>query len=127
MVSRWNRSSISSATCGLKPSGFTNNPELPMAKSIMDYVYRWLGKEFLPEDVQEVDDAADYDEQMVPPEQLHPFGHGSNGDTESWTAREKQVALQQSDSPPCQECGSLMLRSGVCYRCTNCGSTSGCS
>ena len=110
-----------------EPSGFTNNPELPMAKSIMDYVYRWLGKEFLPEDVQEVDDAADYDEQMVPPEQLHPFGHGSNGDTESWVAREKQVALQHADSPPCQECGSLMLRSGVCYRCTNCGSTSGCS
>ena len=124
-----------------EPSGFTNNPELPMAKSIMDYVYRWLGKEFLPEDAQEVDDAADYDEQMVPPEQLHPFGHGSNGDTEqlhpfghgsngdteSWVAREKQVALQHADSPPCQECGSLMLRSGVCYRCTNCGATSGCS
>ena len=112
-----------------EPSGFTNNPEIPMAKSIMDYVYRWLGKEFLPEDVQEPDDAMDYDEQMVPPEQLHPFGHGhgSNGDAESWVAREKQVALQHADAPPCLECGSLMLRSGVCYRCTNCGSTSGCS
>ncbi len=110
-----------------EPSGFTNNPEIPMAKSIMDYVYRWLGKEFLPEDVQEADDATDYDEQLVPPEELHPFGHGSNGDTESWVEREKQVALQHADAPPCLECGALMMRSGVCYRCTNCGSTSGCS
>ncbi len=110
-----------------EPSGFTNNPEIPMAKSIMDYVYRWLGKKFLPEAVQEPEDISQFDNQMVPPEQLHPLGHGSNGDTDSWLAREKQVALQHADAPPCLECGALMMRSGVCYRCTNCGATSGCS
>ena len=41
--------------------------------------------------------------------------------------REKQVATMQSDAPPCQACGSIMVRNGTCYRCLNCGATSGCS
>ena len=112
-----------------EPSGFTQNPDIPMAKSIMDYVFRWLGTEFLAEESQKADTVVDFNEQMVPPEELHPFGHGSNGETETdlWTAREKQIVLQHADAPPCLECGALMVRSGVCYRCANCGSTSGCS
>ena len=111
-----------------EPSGFTNNPDIPMAKSIMDYIFRWLGTEFLTgEESQEADTVVEFDEQMVPPEELHPFGHGSNGETDSLIAREKQVVLQHADAPPCLECGALMVRSGVCYRCANCGATSGCS
>lgn len=110
-----------------EPSGFTNNPEIPMAKSIMDYVYRWLGKKFLAEDKKASGDISQFDEQMVPPEELHPSGHGSNGETDSWIRRERQVALQHADAPPCLDCGALMMRSGVCYRCNNCGATSGCS
>jgi ribonucleoside-diphosphate reductase alpha chain len=40
---------------------------------------------------------------------------------------EKYVFQTQADAPPCHECGSLMVRSGSCYKCTQCGSTSGCS
>ena len=69
----------------------------------------------------------DMEAEMVPPEELHPYGHGSNGETDSWSAHEKQVVLQYADAPPCLECGALMVRSGVCYRCANCGATSGCS
>ncbi len=110
-----------------EPSGFTSNANIPMAKSIMDYVFRWLGEKFLSAEPQESQDALDFDEQLVPPEELHPFGHGSNGEAETWIEREKQIVLQYADAPPCLECGALMVRSGVCYRCANCGATSGCS
>jgi ribonucleoside-diphosphate reductase alpha chain len=40
---------------------------------------------------------------------------------------EKKVFQEQADAPPCPECGSIMIRSGSCYKCLNCGSTSGCS
>ena len=110
-----------------EPSGFTSNPDIPMAKSIIDYVFRWLGTQFLAQDPQGGSNMIEMDAEMVPPEELHPYGHGSNGDTDSRLAHEKQISLQHADSPPCLECGSLMVRSGVCYRCTNCGSTSGCS
>ena len=110
-----------------EPSGFTSNSEIPMAKSIMDYVFRWLGRKFLSAEPPDTSNVLDFDEQMVPPEELHPFGHGSNGETDSWMAREKQIVLQHADAPPCLECGALMVRSGVCYRCANCGATSGCS
>ena len=110
-----------------EPSGFTNNPDIPMAKSIMDYIFRWLGTEFLAGESQETDTMVEFDEQLVTPEELHPLGHGSNGETNSLIAREKQIVLQHADAPPCLECGALMVRSGVCYRCANCGATSGCS
>ena len=110
-----------------EPSGFTANPDIPMAKSIIDYVFRWLGIRFLSQEPHGGSEVLDFDEEMVPPEQLHPYGHGSNGETDSWVAHEKQVVLQHADAPPCLECGALMVRSGVCYRCANCGATSGCS
>ena len=81
-----------------EPSGFTNNKDIPIAKSIIDYVFRWLGLKFLP------------DSQIADDEQ------------------EKKIpAMIQPDAPPCQECGTIMTRNGTCYRCANCGLTSGCS
>ena len=109
-----------------EPSGFTADPDIPMAKSIIDYVFRWLGIRFLSQEPDGNSDVQAFDAEMVPPEELHPYGHGSNGETD-WVAHEKQVVLQHADAPPCLECGALMMRSGVCYRCTNCGATSGCS
>ena len=110
-----------------EPSGFTSNTDIPMAKSIIDYVFRWLGKRFLSQEPPEGIDMLNLDEQIMASEESSPYEHGSNGDTDSWEAREKQIMLQHADSPPCLECGALMLRSGVCYRCPNCGATSGCS
>ena len=110
------------------PSGFTQDPDIPMAKSIVDYVFRWLGKEFLPKDGQEIHaDAIGLDEQMALPEEIQPEAHGNNGESNPWADHEKMITLRHGDAPPCHECGALMIRSGICYRCTNCGATSGCS
>ena len=112
-----------------EPSGFTSNSDIPMAKSIIDYVFRWLGIKFLDQEPESGPNMIDMDDEMVAPQELHPYGHGSNGEAdEAWVvSHEKQVALQYADAPPCLECGALMIRSGVCYRCANCGATSGCS
>ncbi len=110
-----------------EPSGFTSNSDIPIAKSIIDYVFRWLGKRFLSQEPPEGIDMLNLDEQIAAAEESSTYGHGSNGAIDSWEAREKLIVLQQADSPPCLECGALMLRSGACYRCANCGATSGCS
>ena len=102
---------------GLNLQVFTANSDIPMAKSIIDYVFRWLGIRFLSQEPHGDADALAFDAEMVPPEELHPYGHGSNGETDAWVAREKQIVLQHADAPPCLECGALMVRSGVCYRC----------
>ncbi len=103
-----------------EPSGWTGNPDISRASSIMDYLFRWLGNKFLP---------------VRPPEQLE-----LNVDAESKppvvveTAAKPQASssshvtwAQESDAPACHECGTIMVRSGACYKCSNCGSTSGCS
>ncbi|MDQ7005951.1 MAG: vitamin B12-dependent ribonucleotide reductase [Acidobacteriota bacterium] len=99
-----------------EPSGFTNNPQIPIAKSIIDYLFRWLALKFLDTDVESGD--ADLE------------GRESPGATEvdpGMEAREKAVFLAQSDAPACHVCGTIMVRNGACYACTNCGATSGCS
>jgi ribonucleoside-diphosphate reductase alpha chain len=103
-----------------EPSGFTGNQEIPIAKSIIDYVFRWLAMEFLPEDER--------------PAQATSEDHGTEfePDTDKQApqdlqAREHAVFIAQADAPPCPDCGSLMIRNGACYACANCGTTSGCS
>ncbi|RCK76648.1 MAG: Ribonucleotide reductase of class II (coenzyme B12-dependent) [Ignavibacteriae bacterium] len=98
-----------------EPSGFTNNKDIPIAKSICDYIFRWLGKKFLPNNEIAISIAMENKEV----EEVKKV--------ESQSAIEKAVYNTQSDSPPCHECGSIMIRSGSCYKCTNCGATSGCS
>ena len=111
-----------------EPSGFTQDRDIPMAKSIVDYVFRWLGKEFLQQDIQEdATDVLELDEQMALPEGTPPHAHGNNGDINPWADRERMITLRHGDAPPCHECGTIMIRSGICYRCANCGATSGCS
>ena len=53
-------------------------------------------------------------------------GTGTGAGT-SYTAREQEIFQLQADAPACAECGALMVRNGACYKCLNCGSTSGCS
>ena len=121
-----------------EPSGYTNNKDIPIAKSIIDYVFRWLGLKFLAKS-QLVEDES-LEDQLVHPRQLHPYGGNSDvqdgnassailpsGQRERVEAQEKRVASMQSDAPPCHACGSIMVRNGTCYRCLNCGETSGCS
>ncbi|MBI2619737.1 MAG: vitamin B12-dependent ribonucleotide reductase [Ignavibacteriales bacterium] len=104
-----------------EPSGFTNNPDIPIAKSISDYIFRWLGVKFMsPEGIAAVE-ASD----TSSGEQKRSEGKSSK--SSAVESNEKVVFQTQSDAPPCHECGSIMIRSGSCYKCLQCGSTSGCS
>jgi len=109
-----------------EPSGFTGNQQIPMAKSIIDYVFRWLALEFLKEDERP---ASMQQGMQADPDNLPSAGNGEGEASmaEVLTAREKQVFVSQADAPPCSECGTIMVRNGACYLCINCGTTSGCS
>jgi ribonucleoside-diphosphate reductase alpha chain len=196
-----------------EPSGFTGNQEIPIAKSTVDYIFRWLGSRFLSTDDKAmlglIDRSAIVDEAPTAPapsaaasastppasetaaasaapaiepaatpaedrgtdapkatavasdtaegsgpsaarEDLaviatngHANGHGtangngkangsagSGGGTSAVTLNlgATKVSFQtQADAPSCADCGSIMVRNGSCYKCLNCGSTSGCS
>ena len=106
-----------------EPSGFTKNPEIPYAKSITDYIFRWLASKFLSQEsqaamgVQTVENGVRVDSAPKP----QPVASGAPVSAQSQTFR------GQADAPSCHYCGSIMTRNGACYRCSNCGSTSGCS
>jgi ribonucleoside-diphosphate reductase alpha chain len=194
-----------------EPSGFTSNPEIPIAKSIIDYIFRWLGSRFLaPEDratLGLVDRAANAESSIQPlnlglggangsgiagtpgsgtlpaagpasplsgnageagtptavaaPEaqaatpppakegpssdaprsEAIPISGNGNGTAKSngngsaarvtlgnlGIGKAQVTFTSQADAPSCAECGSIMVRNGSCYKCLNCGSTSGCS
>jgi ribonucleoside-diphosphate reductase alpha chain len=102
-----------------EPSGFTKNPQVPIAKSIMDYIFRWLALKFLPtEERPETDEIPALSGEAEPTSAPTP---------EATEATEKAVYYAQADAPICHECGAMMVRNGTCYRCLNCGATSGCS
>ena len=115
-----------------EPSGFTKNPAIGYAKSITDYIARWMAVKFLGrtrEDAGEPtlipavtsETARPMALQAVKPAATVPSGPAP-------AVTQGQVAFKvQADAPPCHECGSLMVRNGACYRCANCGATSGCS
>jgi ribonucleoside-diphosphate reductase alpha chain len=174
-----------------EPSGFTGNSEIPIAKSIVDYIFRWLGARFLAADDKaglglqgaastvvaeapagfaapisfgapvaaapaplgpsegestgEDVDVAPADESRALPVvepaakatgngngNGHKNGNGNGGGGGlaglSMSLGTTTVAFTvQEDAPSCAECGSIMVRNGSCYKCMNCGSTSGCS
>jgi ribonucleoside-diphosphate reductase alpha chain len=98
-----------------EPSGFTKNRQIPIAKSLSDYIFRWLASKFLTKEEQaEVGVLVDN-----PPNQAESQIQGEDTRSVSFAA--------QADAPPCPECGSIMVRNGSCYKCLNCGATSGCS
>jgi len=106
-----------------EPSGFTQNPEIPFAKSIVDYVFRWLGQGFpasgegIEEDPQETD-AETIGLRAPSSDRLVAIRGGSLDEPMAGTGRE--------DAPPCTQCGSIMIRAGACYACATCGETGGC-
>jgi ribonucleoside-diphosphate reductase alpha chain len=111
-----------------EPSGFTKNPDIPMAKSIMDYIFRWLAAKFLEGDVQRevgiVQDAGEEGEAGRRPVKLSPQTPRGGAPVASISSI---TSLYQQDAPPCPDCGAIMIRSGACYKCMNCGAVSGCS
>src|SRR5947209_365623 len=116
-----------------EPSGFTKNPDIPMAKSIMDYIFRWLATKFLDGDAQQevgivrrdpeetTDTENTASKKLVSITSQAPRGGAPVATISSVTS------LYQQDAPPCPDCGAIMIRSGACYKCMNCGAVSGCS
>jgi ribonucleoside-diphosphate reductase alpha chain len=104
-----------------EPSGFTNNPQIPIAKSVMDYIFRWLASKFLSTEEQRAVGIVlrEGESEVLPSDGLSIFP----ADT---VAPGLQAFRFQQDAPSCQECGSIMVRAATCYQCLNCGSTSGC-
>ena len=115
-----------------EPSGMTTNPEIPFAQSVVDYLFRWLASKFLsPEEVEELGVLTPEAKQRMA-DQLDSMEGGSNGQNGNRTNGAEAISgvariNGQSDAPACASCGWIMIRSGTCYRCENCGSTSGCS
>ncbi|HEY2094095.1 MAG TPA: vitamin B12-dependent ribonucleotide reductase [Thermoanaerobaculia bacterium] len=146
-----------------EPSGFTKNREIPMAKSIMDYIFKWLAIKFLPRESQAeagvilrddvVASAAPATNVTAPTPKdisfidtvsaaasLPPAARDLSAvdakvvgfimppkDADAPNTKTGAPIRFQQDAPSCSDCGSIMVRNGACYKCLNCGSTSGCS
>jgi ribonucleoside-diphosphate reductase alpha chain len=123
-----------------EPSGWSSNPDIGFAKSIMDYIFRWLQLRFMTGQQQFLF------ENLRPKPQPAPEGIGDlNGSTGagsggSLTPETRDLRpgsphaadalsslIDMGDAPSCHVCGSIMVRNGSCYKCMSCGSTSGCS
>jgi ribonucleoside-diphosphate reductase alpha chain len=126
-----------------EPSGFTKNKEIPIAKSIVDYIFRWMASHFLGVDEQ---DAVGIIRRDAPaePSPVTP-ATGSAPVQRAQAASESEIkviaapttngngspvqkfAFVNTDAPACPDCGAITVRSGACYKCLNCGATTGCS
>jgi len=146
-----------------EPSGFTKNPEIPYAKSLTDYIFRFLGNRFLPtEQNQDANLGESHDQRESSRGETEHAHHpvvtdGARATRNGTTAIPNGAAVtyvngahlshedslrsvdghtpipvsrtwqSQADAPSCADCGSIMIRNGSCYKCLNCGATSGCS
>jgi ribonucleoside-diphosphate reductase alpha chain len=117
-----------------EPSGMTKNPEIRFAKSIVDYIFRWLATKFLSAEAQfhagvnrrELDENGNG--AAFAAEDSQPAASASKHAPLAAVAANPHATIQnQEDAPPCSTCGSIMIRSGACYKCVNCGNTSGCA
>lgn len=88
-----------------EPSGFTKNPKIRQATSVIDYVFRWM--ETLEADI--------------------PGAPCLRTPEEPQSVLDKSVAHFQQDAPACPKCGHIVVRNGSCYKCNNCGESLGCS
>jgi ribonucleoside-diphosphate reductase alpha chain len=132
-----------------EPEGITRNPEIPFAKSLPDYIMRWLASRFLDADYQEelgiltpevrarkeAQQALFVNEGPAADTEDKPAnGNGTNG------AAAKPPTAALTDTPPvhparmsglelgpaCEQCGGMMQRTGSCYTCSSCGNNTGC-
>ncbi len=112
-----------------EPSGMTNDPDIRVAKSIVDYIFRWMGKKFLSPEQQE-------EAGILTPEVKARLAAAYNAAPEAGAAAAAveavppgQTALFNSweDAVECARCGGRMVRTGSCYTCRDCGTNTGCS
>lgn len=117
-----------------EPSGFTQHPNIRYAKSIVDYIFRWMAWKFLsPEEQQMIGINMEQATIAVLPD-AQPNSDALQqasllASSASVTSSQKLTSGfdNQTDAPACDTCGSIMVRNAACYKCLNCGATSGCS
>lgn len=137
-----------------EPAGMTNNPNIRIAKSVVDYIFRWMGMKFLDKDHH---DSIGYSGSMAPKKdetpvtvetmtvpvdsiQEKPAGseetkvtpptavnHTVHIAVEEPASKQKFTFDSAGDAPACSSCGGMTIRNGACYVCRNCGATTGCS
>ena len=105
-----------------EPSGFTENPSIRYTSSVLDYIARWLGGKFLSSEYLKPTIALSQEVGAIP-----EGGASSVVSGEAASAQKRRPPSVVGDAPSCSICGMLMVPNGSCYKCVNCGSTSGCS
>jgi ribonucleoside-diphosphate reductase alpha chain len=132
-----------------EPSGFTKNPQIRRASSIIDYVFRWMGIQFIPGYLERTTGDTSQQELDIPglrqAEARHvdkpvvelPVAGGGDGESVERAATHshshdgssisQSVAHFMEDAPTCPTCGNVTVRNGACFKCLNCGESLGCS
>jgi ribonucleoside-diphosphate reductase alpha chain len=108
-----------------EPSGITANANIRFATSVLDYIARWLGGRFLSSDYLKLNGGAPAEGTVIASMASAP--HMIPGTTRMSEAVSYAPRDAHEGAPTCSECGMLMVPNGACYKCENCGSTSGCS
>ena len=114
----------------LEPSGMTNDPDIRAAKSIVDYIFRWMGKKFLSTDQQEEIGILSPEVRARLAQSYAALEGKPAADAAPVEAAPPgQTALFNNweDAVECARCGGRMVRTGSCYTCRDCGTNTGCS
>ena len=115
-----------------EPSGMTKNQDVRVAKSIVDYIFRWMATKFLSPEAQYHAGVngvvGETNGEQLELDALHRAPLSAESAHEGSAHRGAPYAIQNDqDAPPCSTCGAIMIRNGSCYKCVNCGATSGCA
>ena len=112
-----------------EPSGLTNDSDIRVAKSIVDYIFRWMGKKFLTADQQEEAGilTAEVKARLAAAYTDDPTAGAAAAAVESAPPGQTALFNQWEDAVECARCGGRMVRTGSCYTCRDCGTNTGCS
>jgi ribonucleoside-diphosphate reductase alpha chain len=129
-----------------EPAGMTENMDIPFAKSLVDYIFRWMGMQFVPGYMEENSPRFAEQRELRAADERPQLGASRltltnaeaamkvvTGDGEMMLKLKSQEATldsymkEVSDAPACDVCGNVTVRSGTCYKCLNCGNSLGCS
>jgi len=111
-----------------EPSGITPNPNIRFVSSVLDYIARWLGGRFISADYLKLNNPVPAENAATAaPAAVLPAMTQANLEAMQAALSATRPTNAHEGAPTCSECGMLMVPNGACYKCENCGSTSGCS
>ena len=118
-----------------EPSGFTKNPDIPIAKSLPDYIFRWFGQTFMdgykePATARTLTAETESGKHAASPAPVAAVSETLPPPVKPASDKPRiddQFQHFMEDAPVCDNCGSITVRNGACYRCFNCGNSMGCS